>query len=144
MPLHSVLFVTQQEKVVLQKFYGARETSSYLAQAQWVQTLRELTHARWAQACQPGGEQVAVSGATTVVYTGAGGGDKLLLFLAGSDEYDELTLLEVVRAILEALRSAFGGAQGKVEQITEATMIEHYHTACLVLDEMINDGVLEQ
>jgi hypothetical protein len=128
--IHSVLLVARgTETTLLSRFYGAAERSSALLQAQWLQSVRDATKARWGLARYPpspspptphrdaakrplspprplplgcvrgagitrvctarhgGGEQIAVCQDKCVVYAGT---QELLVFVAGTDEYDEL------------------------------------------------------
>ena len=137
--IHSVLVVVRStEAILLSRFYDGVERSSALVQAQWIQAVRDATITRWALAHEGGGEQVCMCQDKFVLFSGTG---NLLFFVSGSDEYDELALLDVVQSLLDCLRGALLAKAS--DALTETLITEHYHVACLVLDEMINQGVLE-
>lgn len=145
--IHSVVIVVRStETILLSRFYGAAERGSALVQAQWIQTVRDATQARWDVALEGGGEQVAVCQGNYVVYSGTvndGRVGDLLFFVAGTDEYDELGLLEIVQALMACLRGALLANAPRGAFLTEIVITEQYHVVCLVLDEMINGGILE-
>ncbi|KAK9810121.1 hypothetical protein WJX72_005088 [[Myrmecia] bisecta] len=61
----------------------------------------------------------------------------LLFYLLGTGEYDELNLAEALRALVGALRDTLK------RQPTEALLFDNYGKLCLVVDELINEGILE-
>jgi len=145
--IHSVVIVVRStEAILLSRFYGAVERASALLQAQWIQTVRDATQSRWDSAYENGGEQVAVCAGKYVVYSGTlddGRLGDLLFFVAGTEEYDELALLEIVQALMACLRASLLANAPRGAFLNEIVITEQYHIACLVLDEMINQGVLE-
>lgn len=60
----------------------------------------------------------------------------VVFYLLGSGEYDEIGLVEVLRTIIQALREVLG-------KPTAAVLLDKYAKLCLVVDEVLNEGILE-
>lgn len=60
-----------------------------------------------------------------------------IFYLMGSGEYDELGLVEVLRGIIQALKDIMGKAP------SAGLLMEKYTRMCLVVDEVINEGLVE-
>ena len=128
--IHSVVIaVKSSETILLSRFYGAAERASTLLQAQWIQTLRDATRPQWGLAHEGGGEQVAVCQDKYVVYSGTTTDDgrpgDLLCFVSGTDEYDELALLEIVQALFACLRGALLPNAPRGANLTESASPPH-------------------
>lgn len=63
--------------------------------------------------------------------------DEIIVFVAGSDDDDELSLAETLRGLITNLQHIT--RKGK---LTESAMIEHYPRICLCVDSMISNGVV--
>ncbi|KAK9842304.1 hypothetical protein WJX81_005560 [Elliptochloris bilobata] len=61
----------------------------------------------------------------------------LVYYAVGTGEYDELTLAEALRGLAAALREAMRKAP------SEAVLLDHYARLCLVVDEVVQEGVLD-
>ncbi|KAG2430410.1 hypothetical protein HXX76_009935 [Chlamydomonas incerta] len=60
-----------------------------------------------------------------------------VFYLMGSGEYDELGLVEILRVIISVLKDVLGKAP------SAALLLDKYARLCLVVDEVINEGLLE-
>ncbi|PNH10652.1 hypothetical protein TSOC_002604, partial [Tetrabaena socialis] len=60
-----------------------------------------------------------------------------VFYLLGSGEYDELGLVDVLRVIIQVLRDVLGKAP------SAGLLLDKYTKLCLVVDEVINEGLLE-
>lgn len=60
----------------------------------------------------------------------------VVFYALGTGEYDELNLAEAIRAICLGLRDT-------VRKPTEAALFDNYGRLCMVVDEVINEGILE-
>ncbi|XP_021735156.1 uncharacterized protein LOC110701850 [Chenopodium quinoa] len=69
-----------------------------------------------------------------IVYTLFG---DVSIYAVGKDEYDELTLSEVIRAITTSIKDACG------KPPSESRFLDKYGRICLYLDEIFWKGVLE-
>lgn len=62
----------------------------------------------------------------------------LTLFAAGNGEYDELSLAEVLRTMCSVFKDVFKKSP------SEAVLHDNYGRLCLVVDEMIYEGLLDK
>ncbi|CAM8880484.1 unnamed protein product [Rhodiola kirilowii] len=69
-----------------------------------------------------------------IVYTVLG---DVSIYVVGKDEYDELTLSEVIYVITQAIRDVCG------KPPTERLFLDKYGKICLCLDEIVWKGLLE-
>uniref|UniRef100_A0A7N0V5X6 Coatomer subunit zeta n=1 Tax=Kalanchoe fedtschenkoi TaxID=63787 RepID=A0A7N0V5X6_KALFE len=69
-----------------------------------------------------------------IVYTVLG---DISIYVVGKDEYDELTLSEVIYVITQAIREVCG------KPPTERLFLDKYGKICLCLDEIVWKGLLE-
>ncbi|GAX80427.1 hypothetical protein CEUSTIGMA_g7866.t1 [Chlamydomonas eustigma] len=60
-----------------------------------------------------------------------------VFYLLGSGEYDELSAAEILHSIIEALCDVLG------RTLSAALMMEKYTKLALVVDEVVNEGLLE-
>ncbi|DBA87000.1 TPA: hypothetical protein ACH3X2_000380 [Trebouxia sp. C0005] len=60
----------------------------------------------------------------------------IVFYALGTGEYDELNLAETIRAISLGLRDT-------LKKPTEAALFDNYGRLCMVVDEVINEGILE-
>ncbi|GFR40120.1 hypothetical protein Agub_g674 [Astrephomene gubernaculifera] len=60
-----------------------------------------------------------------------------VFYLMGSGEYDEVGLVEVLRVIIQVLKDILGKAP------SSGLLLEKYAKLALVVDEVINEGLLE-
>ncbi|EFJ49513.1 hypothetical protein VOLCADRAFT_104299 [Volvox carteri f. nagariensis] len=60
-----------------------------------------------------------------------------VFYLLGSGEYDEVGLVEVLRVIIQVLKDVLGKAP------SSGLLLEKYAKLALVVDEVINEGLLE-
>ncbi|KAG2448120.1 hypothetical protein HYH02_006705 [Chlamydomonas schloesseri] len=60
-----------------------------------------------------------------------------VFYLMGSGEYDELGLVEILRVIISVLKDVLGKAP------SSALLLDKYARLCLLVDEVINEGLLE-
>lgn len=60
----------------------------------------------------------------------------IVFYALGTGEYDELNLAETIRAVSIGLRDT-------IRKPTEAALFDNYGRVCMVIDEVINEGILE-
>eukprot|EP00892_Ulva_mutabilis_P008008 jgi/Ulvmu1/557/UM001_0565.1 len=63
--------------------------------------------------------------------------DSLVYFGVGSGEYDELTLLSVMQCLVMSLKTVLKTSP------TEQVLLSKYEKVCLVVDEIIHEGILD-
>jgi len=128
--IHNLLITTRNGHIIFAKYFDG---STREQRVLWESTLYTHTKQDWS-AAKENDEQVAILGNKFVVFSGT---EDLLFFITGSEEYDELTLQEILRNFITILRDVLK------KNLNEDKLLEHYSKVCLVCDEMINQGVLE-
>uniref|UniRef100_A0A7S0UUI0 Coatomer subunit zeta n=1 Tax=Polytomella parva TaxID=51329 RepID=A0A7S0UUI0_9CHLO len=58
-------------------------------------------------------------------------------FMMGSGEYDELALSDSIKVIIKTFSEMLG------KGFTSDVLLDKYHRLCLVVDEVVNEGLLE-
>lgn len=127
--IHSVIVTTKDGNVVYERYY---DRLSEMDKSELRATLYQAICS--SNLTQDEQEQVGCFRGANFVFMGF---NDLVFFCIGSGEYDELALTHVLRVILVALRNVVS------KNISEASLFESYGQLCLVIDEVINEGVLE-
>ncbi|GAQ78539.1 SNARE-like superfamily protein [Klebsormidium nitens] len=127
--INTILVTNRSGNVLLERFYGipGEERSTWRAflLKLGAENLEDTTDEE---------ELVAAHRTVFVVYGSFG---DLNIYMVGGDEYDELGLSEVLRAVVITLKDACNG------KLSEGSLLTKYGTACLYIDEIISQGTLE-
>jgi len=129
--IQSVIIATSSGNVVYERFYERMsehekaELRAYLAEAGNASTSGSREEQEFASRYRDG----AVAGRRE--------GD-LTLYAVGNGEYDELSLAEVLKTMCGVFREVFKKAP------SEALLHDNYGRLCLVVDEMIYEGILDK
>ena len=124
--IQSLILVNRiSETILFSRYY---DNSSIYSQRVWERHLRILTYDDWSNVTD-NQELVVTEGARLVVYSGLG---DVVCFIAGTEEHNELVLVEVARAILEVLRQVCGS------KVTSASVEASKVDMALYFDEMIS------
>jgi len=135
MPLHSVFITNRGGALLLSKYFLPSITTE--ERAVWEQQLFRATRFGWDNAAD-GSAQIATLRGQYVVYLGFGG---MLLFLAGSDEYDEVTLATIGAALVDVIVRLCEAKDAS--SLGDAQILSVHGKICVAVEEMVNEGTLE-
>ncbi|EGC36180.1 hypothetical protein DICPUDRAFT_151407 [Dictyostelium purpureum] len=130
--INNLLITNLNGNSVFSKYYNNLNEEK---QSEYEKLLYQFTKEEWGNAKNEKHLVTEFSGYITV-FTGVG---DLMLFLCGSDEYDELALSDILIPIVESLKDIC-----KKKGVTEAYFIEQIPKFILYLDEIIQRGHLDQ
>jgi len=135
--VEAVLVTNRSGGIIHSKYYCGPLTEPAEAMA-WQQALFEVTKDEWSDLVNET-QRVAVDAAGRILlYSGVG---EVLIFLAGTGECEELTLSEVMVALIGVLKLVC--AKDKKGLITQSEIVAHYDQLCLMMGTLIHRGVIE-
>eukprot|EP00873_Tetraselmis_striata_P010805 jgi/Tetstr1/431069/TSEL_020786.t1 len=128
--VHCVLVATRAGEVVLERFF---DPLSAVERSELRAALHEASAPVIASAPDEA-EFVSCYRDASVVFSAMA---DCVLYLVGSGEYDELMLSNVTRVLREALKYVLKRPP------SETAINEKYTKACLAIDEVLNEGMLD-
>ncbi|KAF2073988.1 hypothetical protein CYY_004695 [Polysphondylium violaceum] len=130
--INTILITNWNGNILFSKYYNSITEEK---QIEFEKLLYQFTKDEWLNSK---GEKHLVTefGGSVTVYTNVG---DLLLFVSGSDEYDELALSDILIPITDSIKDMC-----KKKGVTETHYIEQIPKFVLYLDEIIQRGQLDQ
>ncbi|KYQ90982.1 hypothetical protein DLAC_11699 [Tieghemostelium lacteum] len=130
--INNLLITNLNGNIVFSKYYNILTEEK---QIEFEKLTYQFTKDEWSFAK---GEKHLVTefSGNKIVFTNVG---DLMIFLCGSNEYDELALSEIIFPLMETIKEVC-----KKKGVTEAHFIEQIPKFVLYLDEIIQKGQIDQ